>query len=379
MPFHIERIAGTFYRPGERKNNASIVWRGRVPGRSGVVEIVTNALAESAAARHVRNFLDAQARSTPPAPGATVKLSVVAQHYKTTKNPGKADLDRIEFILSLHGDKEARELSQAHVNEACATFRARRAEARRQAERDLAAWRAMPEKPRRPDGHLLAAPRIPTPPSTATVNREVTTPYRALLKFAANQKWAWEITIYAQKPPATEAPGTPVRTAWSDDVARLLQTPAIAKFPNRYAFVLVTDERGLRIRDTLRMRWEWQDLARGLGRTLIKKPKPRWFTFELSPAAVAALASMGPRESGLVFSWGSPSNVYDWLNVAEKECGIKWRPHESRRAVVTAIIQNTGDVKLAQKYVDHLSPNTTLRYRQLIPSELAPATRRKKR
>lgn len=371
MPFHIEGKAGTFYRPGERKGNATIVWRGRVPG-GREVEIVTDATAESAAARHVQKFLDQQARLAPPEPGAAVDLATVAREYKATRNPGKADIARIDFIVALHGDLPARHISQAHVNEACQAFRDGRAAAIAKARLDLAAWQALDRKPVRPSGHRYKPPRIPNPPSTDTVNREVTTPYRALLKYAASQLWANTIIVYAQRAPETEAPRAPVRVAYDSDIDILLATPAIADFPNRTAFILLHQERGPRIGDALRMRWEWQDLQRGIGQTLIKKPRKRWFAFEMSPELVAAFANMGAKDEGPIFTWGSRSNVYAWLDVAERECGIKWRPHESRRAVVTGIIRQTGNVKQAQRYVDHKSEKTTWRYVQMMPSDLAP-------
>jgi len=372
MPFHIEGKPGTFYRPGERKGNASIVWRGHVPGTDREFEIVTNQVADSAAARFVQNFIESKARSAPPEPGATVDLATVASQYKATKNPGKADIARIDFIVALHGDLPVRGIGQAHVNEACQAFRDARAGAIAKARADLAAWQALERKPVRPSGHRYKKPRIPPPPSTDTVNREVTTPYRALLKFAAGQNWASTIIVYAQRAPETEAPRAPVKVAYDSDIDILLATPAIALFPDRTAFILLHQERGPRIGDALRMRWEWQDLPRAIGQTLIKKPTKRWFAFEMSPELVAAFANMGAKDEGRIFTWGSRSNVYAWLDVAERECGIRWRPHESRRAVVTGIIRQTGNVKQAQKYVDHKSEKTTWRYVQMLPSDLAP-------
>jgi integrase len=372
MPFHIHRIPGTFYRPGERKGNASIVWRGVVPGRDREVEIRTDATAESAAARHVQNYIDAEARRAPAPAGAALDLATAAQHYAATNNPSKADQARIAFIVALHGALDVATVSQAHVNQACAAFRAARAAAIEQAQAALAAWHALERKPRRPSGHLYAAPRVPAPPSTDTVNREVKTPYSAILHFAHGQGWRADIRVSSQKTPAGEAPRPPVRMAHDADVEGLLATPAIAAFPNRAAFILLLHERGPRIGDALRMRWEWQDLQHAIGRVFIKKPAPRWFTFQMSPELVAALANMGAKDAGPIFTWGSRSNVYAWLDVAEAECGIKWRPHESRRAVVTGILKQTGNVRQAQKYVDHKSEKTTWRYVHMLPSDLAP-------
>jgi len=58
-----------------------------------------------------------------------------------------------------------------------------------------------------------------------------------------------------------------------------------------------------------------------------------------------------------------------------KPLGKKWRPHESRRAIVSAIVAATGDYKQAGRYVGHSSEKTTFRYRILKAPELAPAVR----
>lgn len=372
MPFHIARIPGTFYAPGERKRNKTIVWRGSVPGVDGEFEVKTDATAHSAAARFVRDFIELKARSAPASAGATVSLAKAAADYSATNNPSPADKGRIEFIVALHGHIDVDIIGQGHINEACDAFRACRAAAIKQAQADLAAWQALETKPRRRSGHRYAAPRVPVPPSTDTVNREVKTPYSAILHFAHGQLWRPDIRVSSQKPPATEPPRAPVKVAYDSDIEILLATPAIADFPNRTAFILLHHERGTRVGDALRMRWEWQDLPRAIGRAFIKKPKPRWFEFEMSPELVAAFANMGPKDEGPIFTWGSRSNVYAWLDVAERECGIRWRPHESRRAVVTAIIKQTGNVKQAQRFVDHRSEKTTWRYVQMLPSDLAP-------
>ena len=53
--------------------------------------------------------------------------------------------------------------------------------------------------------------------------------------------------------------------------------------------------------------------------------------------------------------------------------GLKWRPHESRRAVVTAIIRATGSPVAAQQYVGHANLKTTLRYDR--PKQVGTAVR----
>ncbi|MBL8687399.1 MAG: site-specific integrase, partial [Alphaproteobacteria bacterium] len=119
--------------------------------------------------------------------------------------------------------------------------------------------------------------------------------------------------------------------------------------------------------------WETIDLQGAGAKILLSKPT-RWVEFDLSAAAVAALAQMPALDEGPVFPWRHRSQVYQAIDrIAPK--GVSWRPHESRRAVVTAVNRNTGNVKAAQKYVSHASINTTLRYVVVDPAETASAVR----
>lgn len=79
-----------------------------------------------------------------------------------------------------------------------------------------------------------------------------------------------------------------------------------------------------------------------------------------------------PRSSratpGRVFPRHGRSAVYGAVD-AIAPAGTHWRPHDSRRAVVTAVLRQTGDPALARKYVAHVSLKTTLRYRVVEPLE----------
>lgn len=126
----------------------------------------------------------------------------------------------------------------------------------------------------------------------------------------------------------------------------------------------------------MRLDWAWLDLPNARGRMALTKDKTnlRWEDFELSATAVAFLAALGPRDEGRVFAWHSRSNIYKW---ADDLIGPakKWRPHESRRAIVSHIVAETGDYKQAGRYVGHSSEKTTFRYRILGKADLAPEVR----
>jgi integrase len=127
----------------------------------------------------------------------------------------------------------------------------------------------------------------------------------------------------------------------------------------------------------LRLDWSTVDLPAGRAHILVSKPD-RWVEFELSPDAVAALAALGPKDAGKVFPWIFRSAVYEAVDKIAPE-GMHWRPHESRRAVVTAILKNTGDPTVARDFVAHASLKTTLRYRVVDPAEVGPTVRIGKR
>jgi len=149
-----------------------------------------------------------------------------------------------------------------------------------------------------------------------------------------------------------------------------------AKLVTQRAFVWLVHERGYRVSEWMRLDWEWVDLPKARARMAITKNKDelRWEDFELSETAVAFLAALGPRDAGRIFPWHSRSNIYKWSDrlIGPK---LKWRPHESRRAIVSHIVAQTGDYKQAGRYVGHSSEKTTYRYRILRSPELAPAVR----
>ena len=132
-------------------------------------------------------------------------------------------------------------------------------------------------------------------------------------------------------------------------------------------------ERGYRISEWLRWDWTTIDLQQRTAKILLSKPA-RWVEFDLSPTAVAALSEMPARERGPVFPWRHRSQVYQAIDKITPK-GLSWRPHESRRAVVTAVIRATGDPKVAQEYVSHANTKTTLRYSVVDREDVRPSVR----
>jgi integrase len=357
MPYQIPGQPGTWYEPGTRNGNATIAWRGYLPdGRR--TEFFTDSTTRAGAEAFRRRYFEQWYRDNPPVAGAQVDLATVARHYKDARARSDVERDRIDRVVDLIGGQLAVHfVNQTHLTAAAKAFKARRAADNARAERE----------------GLQTYPL----PTTPTINREITTPLRTLLNFATEQSWRPKVVLRALKPAEGELPSQPRPAARDQDVARLLRTitkrlDGLAPVGDRKlnlerhaaslkairALVLLVHERGYRISEWLRWDWETVDLQAGAARILLSKPD-RWADFSMSPEAVSALVQMGARDSGRVFPWGHRSQVYQ----AVDRLGIHWRPHESRRAVVTALIQETGDPVFAQNYVGHANVKTTLRYR----------------
>ena len=357
MPFQIPGFPGTFYQPGERRDRTPcIVWRGIDPATGKRTEIVTGETVQSRAQKHVRNFIEERQGNRPPAPGEQVALSTVATHYKADRKieAGSDEEKRVDWITARDGKLITSEIVGATVLAAADAWHAER--------------RALGRNNR-----------------ADTVNREVVTSYRALIHYAEQNGWAPYRRIASWKPHAPEEP-TIVRAADDSTVAALLKAiegaivaadamPMAERKPwirrCQRALVRLVHERGCRISEWLRLRWEWLDLPAAHGRILVTKPKPRWIEFDLSPESVADLSTLTPRAEGHVFPWRTRSAVYRWTDAY----GIHWRPHESRRAVVSDLLRATGDPKQAGQYVGHGSIKTTLRYRIVDREETAPSVR----
>jgi integrase len=364
MPYKIPGVAGTWYEPGSRRNNPFIIWRGQLPDGKWT-ELYTDATDQQGAQAYVKKSLDEWHRDRTPAAGEAVDLGTAARHYKATLRGAdeKARVDRV--VRYLGAETPVAAINQSHVTVAADKFRAERAAANGKQKYPL--------------------------PSAPTVNREITTPLRAVVRFAAAQQWRPLIELRAVKPLPGEIPSPPRPVARDGDVDLLLEAITGATEECRptakgrskeadrrrrslralYALVLLVHERGYRISEWLRWDWQTIDLSRATASILLSKPD-RWATFDLSPEAVAALSAMDAREAGRVFPWHGRSAVYGAVDAVAPK-GVSWRPHESRRAVVTAVIRATGDPVAAQRYVGHANLKTTLRYN--APDSVAPEVR----
>lgn len=378
MPYQIPGRPGTFYEPGTRKGNATVVWRGVLPGGKWS-EFVTDSTTATGAAAYVQRVFDRLHRDRTPDAGEAVTLETAARHYAAAK--ARSDVERAHadrLVRYLGAETPIGAINQAHVTKAANCYRAERAAANAQAERGIAAGKG---------GQVFP------PPSAETINRNITTPLRAIVHFSAEQGWRSWIVLRAVKPQEGERPRPKPGAARDPDVTRLLAAIEAAVAACRptakgrdkeakrraaslralFALVLLVHERGYRIGEWLRWDWESIDLPAASARMMISKPN-RWVDFEMSPQAVVALSALEARDAGRVFPWHGRSAVYAAVDTVAPK-GLKWRPHQSRRAVVTAIMRNTGDPSIARDYVGHASIKTTLRYNIVDASEVGPTVR----
>lgn len=365
MPEKIPGRDGSWYAPGTRKGNAGWAWRGKRPDGTWT-ELVTHEVDHARAQTRVREALEQWHRHTPPASGAAVGFEIAAHHYQATLSSDE-EKARVDRLVSYFPKIPVGAINQSHVTAAAAKFRAERA--------------ALKRKQKYP------------PPSAATINREITTPLRAIVRFAAAQQWRPLIVLSAVRPAQGERPRPPRPAASDADVetlkaaiaraigqckptARGRERAAIRRsrwLRSLFALVTVVHERGYRISEWLRWEWDTVDLTAAKASILLSKPD-RWTSFDLSEEAVAALSALDDREAGRVFrTWHDRSAVYRAVDEIAPE-GVRWRPHESRRAVVTAVLRNTGDPEAARQYISHANIKTTLRYAR--PEPVTPSVRK---
>ena len=91
MPYKIPGQPGTWYEPGTRKGNATIVWRGQLPDGTWT-ELVTDATNRAGAEAYRRRAIERWHRDRPPAAGTAVDLDTAVHHYKAAA--ARSDVER---------------------------------------------------------------------------------------------------------------------------------------------------------------------------------------------------------------------------------------------------------------------------------------------
>lgn len=317
------------YPPGSRRDNPFYIVRGRRPDQREFEATTGSADPEAAGRIAADIYARIVNEGRRPAPvGRTFDEACVA--YVRWRNPSSADRERIGRLRRLLGPLPVTAVGQE----------------------DLV--RAAAQHPRKVTG--------------ATLNREYTRPFAAVLHYARDADMRGDIRVRAFPERAVN-----VRVAEKGDVQILI---ANAKTEPQRLLLCWLWELGSRITDTLRADWEGVDLAGSTIRLAIGKRGGAIVTLPLPETLVAALANM-PARAGRVFPWRTKSGVYKWLRPLCLKVGVKFRPHDARRALATEHFDAGADPRLVQELMAHGSLKSTMRYRHVGVARLADAQKRR--
>ena len=246
--------------------------RGQLPDGKWT-EFVTDSPHRPAAQAFVRRFLESGTVTALPPRAPRVDLETAAHHYKEARARSNVERDRVDRIVGLvGGTTPVADVNQTHLTTAARKFRERRAQ-------ENAAARAEDRQ------------TFPLP-STPTINRELTTPLRAVLNFAGEQHWRSKIVLRAVKAEEGEIPSMPRPAARDADVDKILRAieerlatlfrptgkgrdlnyhRQVTSLKALRALILVVHERGYRISEWLRWDWRTVDLPAAIGKILLSK------------------------------------------------------------------------------------------------------------
>ena len=249
--------------PGERRGNRYWLVRGRRPdGRE--FEFSTH-VTDSAAARRIAAIGYARIAAESPASGRQVAPTFkdAAHAYIRWRKPSRADLGRIDRLIMELGDLPVADVGQ--------------------------------------DDLVRVAGKHGRAVAGATLNREYTRPFAAILHYARDNEMRGDIRVRAFKEKAPV-----VRVADRAGVALLT---ANAANDDQRMILQWLWSMGSRLGDTLRLDWADIDLAGATVRLRIGKRGDAVVTLPLPADLVAALANR-PTRAGRVFPWTTKSGVY---------------------------------------------------------------------
>ena len=247
----------------------------------------------------------------------------------STRQRSKADAERVALQLFAKFDKMSRPArhDDATFGEAAALYRACRALSHaedwrlRRIEIHLAHMRLTHMTPAVIDRFGLDL--YPKPGQSASRNRNVRTPIRTVLRLAVREGWIDPVAVKKEREtvPLMPAPTT-------DQVQRLI---AGAEGPLRLLLVWIFGH-GQRISMALLLDWVQVDLEAATFRFEDTKIRA-WRIAPIHAAALSALQDIPPsNRQGFVFPWRTRWAVYTHLDRLAQATGVRFRPHQARRA-----------------------------------------------
>lgn len=324
------RLPYQLIAPGQRRGNRFWIVRGRRPdGRE--FEISTRS-SDAADARRIAALAYARIIAENPAPARPVEPTFqdAADAYIRWRKPGRVDLARINRLTRRLGTLPAAAVTQ--------------------------------------DDLVRAANQHGRPVSGATLNREYTRPFAAILHYARDAGMRGDIRVrsFPERAPV-------VRVADRADVDLLI---ANAKTDAQRLLLLWLWDLGTRITDTVSVVWDDVDLEAAVVRLRVGKAGGAVRPLPLPTGLLSALANVSDKR-GRVFRWTTKSGVYKWLGPLCTKVGVQFRPHDARRALATDQFDAGADARVVQELMAHGSLKSTMRYRHVGLKQLTAAQRKR--
>lgn len=175
-----------------------------------------------------------------------------------------------------------------------------------------------------------------------TLNREVITPYGAVLHYAHELGWRDNPTIrrFGEQEDAVPAvkPAEVDRLVAHVDATATYKAGAHQRRDRQVAYKVALIEflrlRGTRISDVLKLhRARDLDLPGMQVRLTIGKARDKIRWAPLSPKVTSLLANLPPCDGGYLFPWRSRSSVYKWWKPLRDRLGLTTTPHQFRHAL----------------------------------------------
>lgn len=305
--------------PGSRRNNATYIVRGSIGHRR--FEARTNATTREAADEWAIDYVAGLKGGAPT--GEVLTFAQAALPYIALKRPRKDDEKHIRLLMAWFGAKPLKAIVGADF--------------------------------------VSAAHELKPKVQNVTKNRAIITNGSAVLHYAAEQGWCG----YGRHRRLKASRRSPRKPA-TDETMRLLMGNVAG--PKRLLLAWLY-ETGMRITDSVRLRFDALDLQGGRARIASSKTDDIG-EIGLSPELVAMLATARRYPGERVFPWNSRTSVYKWLVPLRQRLGVSYTPHQSRHALATDLralgwdmeaIAERGlwaDARSTARYVHHRSTDT---------------------
>jgi integrase len=298
------------YPPGTRKGNRYCIIRGRVGGKD--IEITTDT-ADPIAAQKFAEALELRLAQDGAEKPKTFAYALDA--YIEYRNPSRDDLRRLDTLRKHLGTRLLQSLT--------------------------------------PHDLVSLANVLHPSDSAATKNRNVITPARSILHYAAANKWCEYLRIKGFREPR------PTTRALDAGSARALILAARADLR---LLLLVLFKQGFRITDAVSIAWDRIDLERGVFRLYVRKTD-EWKEFPIDAEVRVELGNIPePLRMGRLFPWRDRWQVYDALAPLCARLGVRFTPHMARHSLGTWLNAQGEGLRTIMATLGHADHKSSLRY-----------------